>query len=108
MLTPCKNARRRIDFDPGTTDFATDSTHVLYRGVTVRQANDTFLRRGAGNSAANDINLDSHKLINVADPTNDKDSNAGPNKVSKSGDIMTEIYIRVSIQIQLVCSGVPT
>jgi len=54
--------------------------------------------------AASDIDLDSHKLINIADPTNDKDaankehvdSNAGTNKVSKSGDYMTEnLYLRI-------------
>ena len=47
---------------------AEDSGHIVFRGITVAQANDTFLRRDGGNTAESDINLDSHKLINVADP----------------------------------------
>jgi len=61
----------------------------------MKQANDTFLRRDGGNAAESDIDLGSHKLINIADLTNDKDaankeyvdSNAGTNKVSKSGGL---------------------
>ena len=68
------------------------------------QANDTFLRRDGANTAESDIDLDSHKLINVADPTSDKDAankeyvdaNAGPesglNKVSKTGD---DLFMRI-------------
>jgi len=78
----------------GRTDFASDSTHVISQGINTKQANDTFLRRDGGNVASSDIDLDSHKLVNVADPTNDKDaankeyvdSNAGTNRVSKSHD----------------------
>jgi len=81
----------------GTTNFASDSTRVISQGINMKQANDTFLRQDGGNVASNDIDLDSHKLINVADPTKDKhaankqyvDSNAGTNTVSKSGDYMT-------------------
>ena len=81
----------------GRTDFAKDSTRVISRGIDIQQANKVFLRRDGENAAESDINLDSHKLINVADPTDNKDaankeyvdSNAGTNKVSKSGDTMT-------------------
>jgi len=77
----------------GRTDFANDSTRVISQGINMKQVNDTFLRRDGGNAASSDIDLDSHKLINVADPAKDKDaankeyvdSNAGTNKVSKSG-----------------------
>jgi len=55
----------------GRTDFASDSTRAISRGINMKQANDTFLRRDGGNATASDIDLDSHKLINVADPTND-------------------------------------
>ena len=78
-----------------------DSGHVIFRGINMTQANDTFLRRDGENTAENDINLNLHKLINVANPTNDKDAankeyvdsnigeNTGLNKVSKTGDTMT-------------------
>ena len=65
---------------------------------TMTKADDTFLRRDGGNKAKSDIDLDSHKLINVADPTHSKDAankdyvdtnSAGTNKVSKSGDVMS-------------------
>jgi len=88
----------------GRTDFAKDSTHVISRGINMKQANGTFLRRDGGNAAASDIDLDSHKLTNIADSTNDKDaankeyvdSNAGTNKVSKSGDYMTgNLYMKI-------------
>ena len=55
-------------------------------GITIPQANDFFLRRDGENSATKDINLNSHKLINVLDPVqaqdaatkNYVDANAGP------------------------------
>ncbi|EDO33835.1 predicted protein [Nematostella vectensis] len=80
----------------GRTD-ANSATRVVSGGITLSQATNTFLRRDGGNTATADISLDSHKLINVADPTNNKDvankeyvdSNSGSNKVSKSGDTMT-------------------
>jgi hypothetical protein len=80
----------------GITD-ANSSTRVVSGGVTLSQATNTFLRRDGGNTATADISLDSHKLINVGDPTNNKDvankeyvdSNSAVNKVSKTGDTMT-------------------
>ena len=80
----------------GRTD-NTNSTRVISGGITLSQANNAFLRRDGGNAAAADINLDSHKLINIADPTNNKDAankeyvdaNSEYNKVSKSGDTLT-------------------
>ena len=83
-------------FGKTTTSTREDSQHVIFRGLTKTQANDKFLRRGGENAAEGDINLNSHKLVNVADPTSDKDaankeyvdSTGTSSKVSKSGDTM--------------------
>lgn len=56
----------------GRTD-AANSTRVISGGVTLSQVNNLFLRRDGENTATSDLNLDSHKLINVTDPTNDQD-----------------------------------
>lgn len=74
----------------GRTD-ATNSTRVISGGITLSQANNAFLRRDGGNAATANISLDSHKLINVSDPTNNKDAankeyvdnNSGADKFSK-------------------------
>lgn len=47
---------------------------VVSGGVTLSQVNNTFLSRDGGNSATANINMDSHKLINVSDPTSDQDT----------------------------------
>ena len=86
-----------------------DGGQVIFRGLTMTQANDTFIRRDGGNTAGSDIDLDSHKLINVANPTSRKDaankeyvdsnagSDSGLNKVSKTGDSMTgDLYLKIS------------
>ena len=57
----------------GRTD-ANNTTRVISGGVTSSQVNNTFLRRDGENTASGDINLASHKLINVSDPTNDQDA----------------------------------
>lgn len=50
------------------------SQRVVSGGVTSSQVNNTFLRRDGVNTATSDINLDSHKLINVLDPDNAQDA----------------------------------
>lgn len=50
------------------------SQRVVSGGVTSSQVNNTFLRRDGENTATGDISLDSHKLINVLNPTNDQDA----------------------------------
>jgi hypothetical protein len=59
----------------GRTDStnSASSNYVVSGGITPSQANNTYLRRDGGNTATADINLDSHKLVGVADPTNNKD-----------------------------------
>jgi hypothetical protein len=69
-----------------------DANRVTSGGITLSQANNSFLRRDGTNTASADINLDSHKLINVAAPTNIKDAvnkEYADAKVSKTGDTMT-------------------
>jgi len=39
------------------------------RRAYYRFVNNNFIRRDGGNTATNDIDLDSHKLRNVANPT---------------------------------------
>ena len=88
----------------GHTDVG-PSQRVISGGVTLTQAINTFLRRDGTSCASGDINLDSHKLVNVLDPINlqdaatksyvDKNSNVldtnsnSINKVLKRGDTMT-------------------
>lgn len=66
------------------------SQRIVSGGVTLSQINNTFLRRDGANTAIGDINLESHKLINVKDPTSVHDaatkSYVDTEKVSKSGD----------------------
>jgi len=50
------------------------SQRVVSGGVTLSQVNNTYLRRDGENTATADINLASHKLINVSDPANDQDA----------------------------------
>jgi hypothetical protein len=73
------------------------SERIIAGGITLSQANALFLRADGTNAATENINLDSHKLVNVLDPTgpqdgatkNYVDTNSGVNKVSKTGDVMT-------------------
>jgi hypothetical protein len=51
---------------------ASNSNRVISGGITLSQANNSFLRRDGTNTASADINLDSHKLINVAAPRTSK------------------------------------
>ena len=50
------------------------SQKVVSGGVTLAQASNAFLRRDGGNAATADINLNSHKITNVLNPTNDQDT----------------------------------
>ena len=40
--------------------------------ITLSDVDNYFLRKDGYNSATNDIDIGTHKLINVADPTNHK------------------------------------
>lgn len=66
-------------------------------GVSMSKANNTFLRRDGTSLAGRDINLNSHKLINVSDPTDSQDAatksyvdinSVEGTKVSRTGDTM--------------------
>ena len=79
----------------GRTDVGT-SQRVVSGGVTLSQVNNTFLRRDGENTATENINMDSHKLINVLDPANDQDTATKKyvdtktlERVAKVGDTMT-------------------
>jgi hypothetical protein len=50
------------------------SQRVISGGVTLSQAINTFLRRDGKNAAAENINMDSHNLINVLNPINAQDA----------------------------------
>ncbi|KAH3799780.1 hypothetical protein DPMN_153396 [Dreissena polymorpha] len=69
------------------------SQRVISGGVTLSQAINTFLRRDGKNAADENINMDSHNLINVLDPANAQDAATkhyvAIRAVSKSGDTMT-------------------
>ena len=76
----------------GHTDIGM-TQRIVAGGVTVSQVDETFLRRDGANSATEDIDLDSHKLVNVLDPTGLQDAatknyvdTIGLKKLSKSGD----------------------
>jgi hypothetical protein len=47
---------------------------VVSGGVTLAQATNAFLRCDGGNTVTSDMNLDSHKIINVLNPTSDQDA----------------------------------
>jgi len=49
------------------------SQRVVSGGVTSTQVNNTFLRRDGENTATANIDMTSHKLINVLDPVDDQD-----------------------------------
>ncbi|KAH3781985.1 hypothetical protein DPMN_159896 [Dreissena polymorpha] len=72
---------------------AESSQRVIFGGVTLSQAVNTFLRRDGKNTAAEHINMDNHTLINVSDPANAQDAATkhyvDHRAVSKSGDTMT-------------------
>jgi hypothetical protein len=86
----------------GRTDVVmtvTSGTPVVQRvvsgGVSLTQVSDVFLQRDGSNTATGDINLDSHKLVNVSNPSGDHDAatkayvdEVKNNKVSRSGDTM--------------------
>ena len=61
--------------------------------ITPSQISNTFLRRDGGNSATADIRLDSHKLVDVSNPTNAQDaatkSYVDEKAVAKNGDTIT-------------------
>jgi len=74
----------------GRTD-TTNSTRVVSGGVTLSQIKNTFLQRDGVNAATGDINLDSHKLINVRNPDNAQDVVTKTYCDSKDIEIKNEI-----------------
>ena len=46
----------------------------VFDGISLDQDNDIFLRRDGANTITGDINLNSHRLVNVSDPTNSRDA----------------------------------
>lgn len=57
----------------GRTDVG-NSQRVVSGGVTLSQVNNTFLRRDGENTATENIDMDSHKLVNLLDPDNNQDA----------------------------------
>ena len=54
--------------------FGNSSQKVVCEGITLAQAINAFLRRDGGNAATADINLNSHKITNVLNPTSAQDA----------------------------------
>ena len=48
--------------------------HPQFMQVTLSYVDSYFLRKDGQNSATNDINMNTHKLMNVAEPTNSQDA----------------------------------
>ena len=55
-------------------DIFGESSSVYASGITLSDVDNYFLRKDGYNSATNDIDIDTHKLINVADPTSSQDA----------------------------------
>ena len=79
----------------GHTDVGS-TQRIVSGGITLSQAVDTFLKRDGTNTATGDINLDSHKLVNLSNPSRPQDAatkryveNSNSKRVSKTGDSMT-------------------
>jgi hypothetical protein len=77
----------------GVNNIPAPIQRVVSGGVTLSQVADTFLQRDGGNVATGNIDLDSHKIVNVGNPTDDQDAATknyvDSNKVSKTGDTIT-------------------
>ena len=75
----------------GRTDVG-NAQKVFSAGVTLSQVNNVFLRRDGGNTATDNIDLDSHKIVKVVDPTDPQDvatnNYVDSSKVAKTGDTM--------------------
>ena len=54
--------------------FGESSTVIYTSGIQLYYVENYFLRKDGCSSATNDIDLDTHKIINVADPTNSQDA----------------------------------
>ena len=54
--------------------FGSSSQKIVSGGVTLAQASNAFLRRDGGNAATADIDLNSHKITNVLNPTSAQDA----------------------------------
>ena len=55
-------------------DIFGESSSVYASGKTLSDVDNFFLRKDGYNSATNDIDIGTHKLVNVADPTNSQDA----------------------------------
>ena len=55
-------------------DIFGESSSVYASGRTLSDVDNYFLRKDGYNSATNDIDIGTHKLINVANPTNAQDA----------------------------------
>ena len=55
-------------------DIFGELSSVYASGIRLYDVDNFFLRKDGHNSATNDIDIDAHKLINVADPTNPQDA----------------------------------
>ena len=86
----------------GRTDVG-KTQKVFFAGVTFSQVNNAFLRRDGGNTATDNIDLDSHKIVKVVDPTDSQDvatkNYVDNSKVAKTGDTMTRNLLLNQVNI---------
>ena len=61
--------------------------------MTLSQVNNAFLKHDGGNTATDNIDLNSHKIVKIVDPTDPQDvatkNYVDSSKVAKTGDTMT-------------------
>ena len=72
--------------------FGESSTAVYTSGIQLYDVENYFLRKDGYNSATNDIDIGTNKIINVADPTNSQDA-ATKNYVDNSSQKSTYLGI---------------
>ena len=79
--------------DSGGDDviFTTNTSSSI--GVTMSQINNVFLRRDGANNATGELNMNGHKVANIATPSSSGDATSksyvDSTTVSKTGDVMT-------------------
>ena len=92
--------------------YTNDSKNVVSTvgGITITQVNNSFLRRDGANTATDDLNLDSHKIINLSTPTNSNDAATKAYVDSKSSSNFTNWQLSETAsenQIRLYTDGQP-